>query len=543
MEYTDELHAALRSAAAEYAALAMDIERTAKSDMSSDTLLELARTEAALYGRDLAMEEQKRACSMADAGSSDSATSFPPLEPGSPAQPQRNSNQLAGADGGPGPGGRVDGLPVIPADADGRLVANDRHGASSTVMADRIVGTDSFASAMHEDAVVPIDQASVATGQRPPASTGGGTSVATVATGASIAAPASASAVTPMVMQPIATNSSRDSLGPEPPVLPASDMAAPGFGVAAMTASASDSSMTARALPGMAEEPSPPALSQVVRRQQQQLRQHSTGKPADALPPVERATTDTSTAAVRGEPSDRKAQRAESLAGHSELRRAIGTGLHELSAKLASSPLTDDAKDADLASSRVWDGEMTECIGNAPCEQSLNEKSRGAHVQRKKWTIERDEGAAAHGKSAPYKVVEHAQVGKEEKIDGSTQPLSSPPTTATSSSAAVAATATAATQRPPQQPQSWRKAVLIVWNNIRNHKNGSIFYRPVADEVAGYEDIVKWPMDLQTIKRRLDDGVRLCALQPVFPGERCEPLTLAGVLSRTLPTARPSCMP
>ena len=52
-----------------------------------------------------------------------------------------------------------------------------------------------------------------------------------------------------------------------------------------------------------------------------------------------------------------------------------------------------------------------------------------------------------------------------------------------------------------------RKALTALWRRIADHKSASVFLHPVSDEtVPEYSRIVKKPMDLSSIKKRIEDG-------------------------------------
>ncbi|KAK7068102.1 Bromodomain-containing protein 8, partial [Halocaridina rubra] len=56
--------------------------------------------------------------------------------------------------------------------------------------------------------------------------------------------------------------------------------------------------------------------------------------------------------------------------------------------------------------------------------------------------------------------------------------------------------------------KSWKKPIMILWNEIAGHRCASIFLRPISDEqVPGYRSVVYRPMDLQTIKRNIESGI------------------------------------
>lgn len=48
----------------------------------------------------------------------------------------------------------------------------------------------------------------------------------------------------------------------------------------------------------------------------------------------------------------------------------------------------------------------------------------------------------------------------------------------------------------------------MLHSQISQHRNGTIFHNPIKpSEAPDYDDIVKRPMDLKTIKSRVKDGV------------------------------------
>jgi len=55
--------------------------------------------------------------------------------------------------------------------------------------------------------------------------------------------------------------------------------------------------------------------------------------------------------------------------------------------------------------------------------------------------------------------------------------------------------------------KTWKKAIMIVWKGASTHKNASLFLQPVTEsEAEGYTDIVHRPMDLTSIKKRIENG-------------------------------------
>jgi len=56
--------------------------------------------------------------------------------------------------------------------------------------------------------------------------------------------------------------------------------------------------------------------------------------------------------------------------------------------------------------------------------------------------------------------------------------------------------------------KGWRKNIMMIWNDIANHRYGPVFLNPVkVEDAPDYYDIIKKPMDLNSIKQRVKDGV------------------------------------
>ncbi|XP_071537244.1 uncharacterized protein [Panulirus ornatus] len=56
--------------------------------------------------------------------------------------------------------------------------------------------------------------------------------------------------------------------------------------------------------------------------------------------------------------------------------------------------------------------------------------------------------------------------------------------------------------------RSWKKPIMILWNEIAAHKFASIFLRPITDDQApGYHSVVYRSMDLQKVKRNIESGI------------------------------------
>lgn len=55
--------------------------------------------------------------------------------------------------------------------------------------------------------------------------------------------------------------------------------------------------------------------------------------------------------------------------------------------------------------------------------------------------------------------------------------------------------------------RAWKKSIMTVYNRLCTHKYASIFLRPITDDQSqGYKNIVYRSMDLQTIKKNIDNG-------------------------------------
>ncbi|KAG7177532.1 Bromodomain-containing protein 8-like [Homarus americanus] len=56
--------------------------------------------------------------------------------------------------------------------------------------------------------------------------------------------------------------------------------------------------------------------------------------------------------------------------------------------------------------------------------------------------------------------------------------------------------------------RSWKKPIMILWNEIAAHKFASLFLRPITDDQApGYHSVVHRSMDLQKVKRNMENGL------------------------------------
>lgn len=56
--------------------------------------------------------------------------------------------------------------------------------------------------------------------------------------------------------------------------------------------------------------------------------------------------------------------------------------------------------------------------------------------------------------------------------------------------------------------RAWKKAILMVHNRLNTHKHSPVFMKPITEEqVPGYKNAIRRPMDLYTIKRNVDSGI------------------------------------
>ncbi|CAH2000714.1 unnamed protein product [Acanthoscelides obtectus] len=56
--------------------------------------------------------------------------------------------------------------------------------------------------------------------------------------------------------------------------------------------------------------------------------------------------------------------------------------------------------------------------------------------------------------------------------------------------------------------KSWKKSVMLVYSRLASNKYASLFLKPITDDQApGYSSIVYRPMDLQTIKKNIENGI------------------------------------
>lgn len=56
--------------------------------------------------------------------------------------------------------------------------------------------------------------------------------------------------------------------------------------------------------------------------------------------------------------------------------------------------------------------------------------------------------------------------------------------------------------------RNWKKSVLLVYSRLATHKYASLFLKPITDDQApGYHSVIYRPMDLQTIRKNIENGV------------------------------------
>ncbi|KAI8332133.1 hypothetical protein BC941DRAFT_437601 [Chlamydoabsidia padenii] len=59
-----------------------------------------------------------------------------------------------------------------------------------------------------------------------------------------------------------------------------------------------------------------------------------------------------------------------------------------------------------------------------------------------------------------------------------------------------------------QRQKTWQKHINLLWRDIANHKNGTMFMNPIKEAQAPlYYNVVKRPLDLKSIKNRIRDGI------------------------------------
>lgn len=71
---------------------------------------------------------------------------------------------------------------------------------------------------------------------------------------------------------------------------------------------------------------------------------------------------------------------------------------------------------------------------------------------------------------------------------------------------------TSSKRNSEQRQKAWQKNINLLWQEIANHKNGTMFMNPIKKAWAPmYDKVVKQPLYLKTIKNRVRDGVSLIA--------------------------------
>lgn len=78
------------------------------------------------------------------------------------------------------------------------------------------------------------------------------------------------------------------------------------------------------------------------------------------------------------------------------------------------------------------------------------------------------------------------------------------------SPAPLQAPSTPATQEELENQKNykmWRKSIMLLWRQAATHKFCNLFYNPVTDsEAKGYSTVVYRPMDLTSIRKRIENG-------------------------------------
>ncbi|GJQ66506.1 putative bromo domain protein [Trypoxylus dichotomus] len=63
------------------------------------------------------------------------------------------------------------------------------------------------------------------------------------------------------------------------------------------------------------------------------------------------------------------------------------------------------------------------------------------------------------------------------------------------------------TNEDEREYRNWKKSLLLVYNRLATHKYASLFLKPITnDQAPGYHNIVYRPMDLQAIRKNIDNG-------------------------------------
>ena len=84
---------------------------------------------------------------------------------------------------------------------------------------------------------------------------------------------------------------------------------------------------------------------------------------------------------------------------------------------------------------------------------------------------------------------------------GASRSLTPTPTTTTPPSAK------SVTIEEDRDYRAWKKSIILVWNQISQHKNANLFVNAVTEaDAPDYRDIVFRPMDLNSIKRNVESG-------------------------------------
>lgn len=63
------------------------------------------------------------------------------------------------------------------------------------------------------------------------------------------------------------------------------------------------------------------------------------------------------------------------------------------------------------------------------------------------------------------------------------------------------------TNEDEREYRNWKKSLLLVYNRLATHKYASLFLKPITnDQAPGYHNVIYRPMDLQTIRKNIDNG-------------------------------------
>ncbi|KAF2878637.1 hypothetical protein ILUMI_27534 [Ignelater luminosus] len=93
---------------------------------------------------------------------------------------------------------------------------------------------------------------------------------------------------------------------------------------------------------------------------------------------------------------------------------------------------------------------------------------------------------------------EMTSMRNKRRYSASVTPIDSVPNSPASSSAYF---------EDDREYRNWKKSVMLVYSRLTTHKYSSLFLKPITDDMApGYHSIVYRPMDLQTIRKNIENG-------------------------------------